>query len=310
MMNLYWKSKDQTRGLAEKLFRSETDFEQYVLDNQDILGGDIYVIYRQIRSGSRQGIPDMLGVDQDARVCIIELKNEEADESILPQALGYAIWAETNPDSIKAIWLESKQKPEGIALDWDNLDIRIILIAPSFKSTVPRMAGKIGYQVDLVQVRRYSSEQEEFLVVDVLEEKSQGKAKTTKTLGEWNWDFYKSEHGDEATAQFKSVVDAVAEFVEQRGWDLPYNHNKYYTGFKFGNRVVFNVAWGGTYAWNIRFKLPEEVAKKFKSQSWEFQRYDNSFHEAIFRPLKPSAPNIDELKEVFVDAYQYVSGRK
>jgi hypothetical protein len=310
MVNLYWKSRSQTRNLAEKAFKSESELEQYVFDNQEILGGDIYIIYRQIRSGSRQGIPDMLGVDQDAHVCIIELKNEEADESILPQALGYAIWVEANPDSIKAIWLESKQKPEGISLDWDNLDIRIILIAPSFKSTVPRMAGKIGYPVDLVQVRRYCSEDEEFLVVDVLEEKPQGKIKTTKVLEEWDWEYYKSDHGDEATAQFKSVVDAVADFVKKQGWVLPYNLNKYYTGFKLGNRVVFNVAWGGTYAWNVRFKLPEAVAKDFKAQSWEFQRYDTTFHEAVFRPLKPDSPAIDDLKQLFFKAYQYVSGRK
>ena len=42
-------------------------------------------------------MPDVIGVDQDGRVCIVELKNVEADESILPQALGCAIWAETNP---------------------------------------------------------------------------------------------------------------------------------------------------------------------------------------------------------------------
>ena len=59
-------------------------------------------------------------MDQDSRACILELKNEEAGEDILPQALRYAIWAETNPDSIKAIWLESKRKPEGIELDWEN----------------------------------------------------------------------------------------------------------------------------------------------------------------------------------------------
>jgi hypothetical protein len=310
MLNLYWKSKDQTRSLVEKPFKAESELEQYIFDNQEILGGDIYVIYRQVRTGSRQGIPDMLGVDQNARVCIIELKNDEANESILPQALTYAIWAETNPDSIKAIWLESKQKPEGITLDWDNLDIRIILIAPSFKNAVPRMAGKIGYPVDLVQIRRYSSEPEEFLVVDVLEEIPREKAKTTKVMEVWDWDFYKSDHGEEATAQFHNAVEAVTELVKKQGWSLPYNMNKYYTGFKLGNRVVFQVAWGGTYAWNLRFKLPEEIAKGFKSQSWEFQRFDSTFHEAIFRPLKLDTPNIAELKSLFIEAYQYVSGRK
>jgi len=309
-LNLYWKSREQTRSLVEKPFKSEAELERYIFDNQEILGGDIYIIHRQIRTGARRGIPDMLGVDQDSRVCILELKNGEADEDILPQALGYAIWAETNPDSIKAIWLESKEKPEGIEVDWDNLDIRIILVAPSFKSTVPRMAGKIGYPVDLVRVRRYCFEEEEFLAVEVLEDTSQRKVSTTKVMEGWDWEFYESEHGKEATAQFRSVVEAVAALVAEQGWELPYNLNKYYTGFKLGNRVVFSVAWGGTYAWNLRFKLPEDLAKGFKGQLWEFQRYDSSFHEAVFRPLKPDSPDIVELKPLFIEAYQYISGRR
>jgi len=309
MLNLYWKSRDQTRSLVEKPFDSEAKLEQYVFDNQEILGGDIYIIHRQIRTGGKQGIPDMLGVDQDARVCIIELKNDEASEDILPQALGYAIWAETNPDSIRAIWLESKQKPEDIEIDWDKLDIRVILIAPSFKATVPRMASKMGYSIDLIQVQRYCFEEEEFLLVEFLEDKPI-KAGPTTVRGTWDWDFYESEHGKEATAQFRRAVEAIAALVVREGWDIPYNLNKYYTGFKLGNRVVFSVAWGGTYAWNITFKLPEDVARSFEGKQWEFQRYDRSFHEARFRPLDPTSPDITELEPLFAKAYKHVSGTK
>lgn len=309
MLNLYWKSGGQTRSLIEKPFKSEAEFEKYIFENQDILG-DIYIIHRQIRTGSKQGIPDMLGVDQDARICIVELKNEEADESILPQALGYAIWAETNPDSIKAIWLESKRKPEDVEIDWDSLDIRVILIAPSFKSTVPRMAGKMGYTINLFQVRRYCFEEEEFLAVEVVEDKPQPKVSTTKTMGDWDWEYYESEHGKEATAQFHQAVDAVAALVARMGWDLPYNLNKYYTGFKLGNKVVFSVNWGGTYAWKVNIKLPREAAERFQGQDWEFQTYDQTFRNAIFRPLHPESPGIEELEPLFVEAYKYISGTK
>lgn len=310
MRNLYWRSPDKTRSLEEKPFKSESELEQYVFDNQELLGGDVSVIYRQVRSGSRQGIPDMLGVDQDSRVCLLELKNAEANEDILPQALGYAIWAETSPDSIKSIWLESKKKPDGVVPDWDKLDIRIILIAPSFKSTVALMAGKLGYKVDLVQIGRYSTQQDEFLVVDVVEAKPPERARTTKVMGEWSWEFYENEHGEEATVQFRKAVGEAAAVVKKQGWDLPFNLNKYYTGFKFGSRVVFSVAWGGTYVWNLRFKVPEAVAKRFKGQYWEFQRYDNAFNEALFRPLRPNSPGVAELEPIFIEAYRNVSGRK
>ena len=97
MLNLYWKSKEQTRNLVEMPFGSEAELERYIFDNQEILGGDVFIIHRQIRTGSKEGIPDMLGVDQDERVCIIELKNEMADEAILPQALNYAIGPRPTP---------------------------------------------------------------------------------------------------------------------------------------------------------------------------------------------------------------------
>lgn len=103
MTNLYWKTRAITTLLEPKAFKSEAEFELFISENQEILGGDIFIINRQIRTGSRQGIPDMIAVDQDSRVCIIEIKNVEADESILPQALQYAIWAESNPDSLRAI---------------------------------------------------------------------------------------------------------------------------------------------------------------------------------------------------------------
>ena len=100
MTNLYWRTEGKTRNLIPKPFESETEFEEYIYKNQELLG-DIFIIHRQIRTGSKQGIPDLLGVDQDESVCIIEMKNIEVSEEILPQVLGYAIWAETNPDSIK-----------------------------------------------------------------------------------------------------------------------------------------------------------------------------------------------------------------
>lgn len=309
MINLYWKTHGQTRSLVEKPFSSESELERYILNNQEILGGDIYVIHHQVRTGSKQGIPDLLGVDQDSRICIIEIKNEEAREDILPQALSYAIWAETNPDSIKAIWLESKNKPEGIEIDWEDIDIRIILVAPSFKPAVSRMAGKIGYPVDLIQIKRYCFDQDEFLMVDFIKPEV-SKVGVTKPMGEWTWEFYESEHGKEATAQFRNMVEIIDKMSKEQGWNLPYNLNKYYAGFKLGNRVVFQVHWSGTYAWNLKFKLPEDIARNFKGKHWEFQKYDSNFDEAIFRPLKPDSPDISEIKPLFIEAYHFVSGRR
>ena len=255
------KPEGQTRNLIRKPFESEAEFEKYLFTNHDLLG-DVFIIYRQIRTGNRQGIPDMLGVDQDSRICIIEMKNVEVDESILPQVLSYAMWAETNPDSIKAIWLESKHKPEDVELEWDNLEVRIIVVAPSFRPTVLRMASKINYPLNLFQIQRFGFENDEFLFVEVLSDQPLPKVTTTKVMGDWDWEYYQKEHGKEATDQFHKAVDSLEIFVKQQGWDLPYNLNKYYAGFKAGTKVVFGVLLG----WNSGMECPHESSPGNRSE--------------------------------------------
>jgi hypothetical protein len=46
VLNLYWRRGSEVRSLAEKPFESEMDLERYILDNQEILGGDVSIIYR------------------------------------------------------------------------------------------------------------------------------------------------------------------------------------------------------------------------------------------------------------------------
>ena len=62
MVNLYWKNDSIVKDIEEKPFSNEAEFEKFIFDNQNILGGDISIIYRQIRSGSKDGIPDMIGI--------------------------------------------------------------------------------------------------------------------------------------------------------------------------------------------------------------------------------------------------------
>jgi len=308
MRNLYWKTKESTINLLPKEFPLESHFEEYIFKNQDLLG-DIVILYRQVRTGSKQGIPDMLGVDQDANICLIEMKNTDVSEDVLPQVLTYAMWAETNPDSIRAIWLESKEKPEDIQIDWDKLALRIIIIAPSFKPNVLKMASKINYPIDLIQIQRFTHDDDEFVFVESLEDTIAKRVTSTKAMEEWTWEYYEENHGKDATQEFKKVVLAIDNFVTKKGWNLPYNINKYYTGFKLGSKVVFDVGWSGTYAWRIDMKIPVDVANNFEGQDWEFHRYDSSFRNALFKPKNGEFKSIKEIEELLVIAYNNVSGR-
>jgi len=252
----------------------------------------------------------MLGVDQDANICIIEMKNTQVSEDILPQVLGYAMWAETNPDSVKAIWLESNNKPDDIQIDWDSLQIRVLVIAPSFRPNVLRMTSKIGYPVDLIQIQRFSFEDDEFVLVETMEDAITKRPTVTTVTQDWSWEYYEENHGKAPTREFKKLVEALDFFAKEKGWNLPNNLNKYYTGFKFGNKVVFDVGWSSSSSstWQLRIKIPKDLAENFKGNNWEFQRYDNQFNNALFKTKSGKFEDVEEMKELLIFAYKRISG--
>ena len=148
------------------------------------------------------------------------------------------------------------------------------------------------------------------MLVEVIEEQPAVKIGITKVLEDWTWECYEREHGKEATKTFHEVVDNIAAYVKKQGWDLPYNLNKYYTGFKLGNKVVFAIGWSGMHAWHISAKVSEEEARNFIGKNWEFQRYDNPFNQALFRPKSGKITDTSELENVLTLAYHRVSGTR
>jgi hypothetical protein len=97
-------------------------------------------------------------------------------------------------------------------------------------------------------------------------------------------------------------------FAKDKGWNLPYNLNKYYTGFKFGSKVVFDVGWSGITTWQLRIKIPKEIAENYKGTLWEFQRYDTPFNNALFKTKSGKFEDIHEMKNFLLMAYQRISG--
>ena len=154
MANLFWKSTAGTKRLLSTPFKTEEEFEKSVFETSALLE-DIFPIKRQVRHGGKTGIPDIVAIDSDGNVCIIEMKNVAVDASIIPQVLQYAIWAETNPDSIKNLWLECTSRPKDLAVTWDSFQVRIIVVAPTILPSTVTLADKINYPIDLIEISRW-----------------------------------------------------------------------------------------------------------------------------------------------------------
>ena len=303
MANLFWKTKEGVKALLATPFKTEEEFERTVFETSELLE-DIFLLKRQIRGGNKAGIPDIVGIDSDGNVCIVEMKNSSVDSSIIPQVLQYAFWAETNPDSVKSLWLECDDRPDDITITWESLQVRILVIAPSILRSTLDLVDKINYPVDLIEVKRWVEGDHEILLVNKLE--AEPRKPTRPVTGQPIYDegFYKTIYNNTSVDQFLKYSRELEAYVKRQDWDLEIKYNKHYCGFKAGFFNAFGIKWIGSKTFAFFFKLPEEEAKGVDIQ---MTKYENQWKEAIYY-IDPKTTKISNLEPLFELAYKKLSG--
>lgn len=220
MANLFWKSAQSTKSLVATPFKTEEELERIVFQDSELLE-DIFVLKRQVRGGAKPGIPDIIGMDSDGNVCILEIKNVPVDAGIIPQVLEYAFWAEKNPDSIKSLWLEAGDKPDDIIPPWDNLQVRILVIAPTIHKSTLDLIDKINYPVDLIEVCRWVDGANAFLHVNKLEREAvKSRVRPVSGRPEYNEKFYKTLFNPRSVDEFLKYVHEVESLIKRNHWEL------------------------------------------------------------------------------------------
>jgi hypothetical protein len=304
MANLFWKTKTGTKSLLATPFKTEEEFEKTVFETSELLE-DIFLLKRQVRGGSKAGIPDIIGVDNDGNVCIIEMKNVPVDSNIIPQVLQYAFWAESNPDSIKSLWLESENKPDDLSISWDNLQVRILIIAPSILRSTLDIVEKINYPVDLIEVTRWVEGDNVLLLVSKLEPEPRVKSKPVTGLSVYDEEFYLQYHNKQSVKDFMNYVHQVEQVVKQKGWELDLKFNKHYCAFKAGFFIAFGVHWVGSKSFAIFVKLPENEIGKFSTKA---TKYQEEWNQALYY-ITPGETKISDFLPIFEKAYQHLTGK-
>jgi len=306
MANLFWKTKSSTKSLLEIPFKTEDEFEATIFGTAELLQ-DIVLLRRQVRGGAKAGIPDIVGVDRDGNICILELKNTPVDAGVIPQVLEYAIWAETNPDSIKSLWLESENKPDDIEVDWDNFEVRIVIIAPSIAAATLQFVQRINYPVDLLEVKRWAEGDNELLMVNKLEqEERRPRVKQAHGLQVYDGAFYKSERNKASVGHFLRYVKEVEEVIREKGWLLETKYNRYYCGFKAGFFNAFSIGWVGSKTFAFQFKIPQ---KELKALGKSPTKYDPDNQLASFYVDVERTRTADFIP-LFEYSYARLSGEK
>lgn len=305
MANLFWKTKEDTKSLLATPFKTEEEFERTIFATPEILE-DIFLLKRQIRGGNKSGIPDVIGIDNDGNTCIVEMKNVTVDASIIPQVLQYAFWAETNPDSIKSLWLESDNKPDDLQISWEHIQVRIIVIAPEILPSTLDIVDKINYQVDLIEISRWVEGNNQLLLVKKLEPKEKtSNVKPISGLENYDEEFYKSEYNKESTKYFLNYVKEVEKIINEKGWNLETKFNKRYCGFKAGFFNAFGIKWYSSKTLGFFFKLSEKEAEEVDIP---MTKYINQWNEAVYY-IDPKKTKTDDFLKLFEIAYKKLAGK-
>jgi hypothetical protein len=304
MANLFWKTKTDTKSLLATPFKTEEEFERTVFETSELLE-DIFLLKRQVRGGSKTGVPDIIGLDSDGNVCIIEMKNVPVDANIIPQVLQYAFWAESNPDSIKSLWLESKNKPDDLSVSWDDLQVRILIIAPSILRSTLDIVEKINYPVDLIEVTRWIDGENILLLVAKLEPDPRTKSRPVSGLPVYDEEFYMQNHDKQSVKEFMAYVHKVEHLVKQMGWDLDLKFNKQHCAFKAGFFNAFSIRWINSKIFAFSAMIAEEELRKFPVTA---TKYIKERQRAIFHII-PGETNVEDFLPLFEKAYHHLAGK-
>lgn len=310
MDSLFWKSKGKTKSLIPTPFKTEDEFERHIFETPEILE-DIFLLKRQVKGGKKSGIPDIIGINAEGKVCIIEMKNTKVDASIIPQVLQYAFWAETNPDSIKTLWLECEEKPDDIPIAWESLEVKIIVIAPTILRSTMDIVEKINYEVDLIEVKRWVEAQEDIYFVHKLDiEEKPFRITPVKGRGKYDADYYKKEYNKQTAIHFLKYIKIIEEMIRKNGWKLETKHNKFYCGFKAGFRNAFGIKWISARTLGIFLKISEPDMLKFEKEQGKIKerwKYDAPWKEVLIY-IDLEITNISKFKELFEKSYKNIIG--
>ncbi len=242
------KDKDTLLNMNEIEIHPEEAIERLLWENKGMLP-DIYLLSRQVQSSSGSERIDLLGLDSDNNVVIIELKDEDVTEEVILQVMRYAFWVEANPDSIRTLWLEKKNKPEDFEFDWtQKLELRILMIAPSFNQDVRKLINKVSYKIELIEFKKFNDGESDFIFLNQLENRRDPLYKPTalRYSGEYDEEFYKSQRNPNSVPIFLKIANTIEEYLRNKGWNLTRSNNRSYISFKYGFPIVCGIKWIGS----------------------------------------------------------------
>jgi hypothetical protein len=189
--------------------RLEQQLEDMIVEDPSLVGLDLLIVGRQVPT-TYGGLIDVLGVDEDARVHVLELKRDRTPRGVVAQALDYGSWAQDVAlEDISERYAEAYDEPFDEAFanrfgkplpDVFNPDQQLTIVAseldPASDRIVEYLAENYGVPINAVFFRHFHDEDRHYLARTWLlapEEAAAAKGRTTRRgkVRPWNGrDFY------------------------------------------------------------------------------------------------------------------------
>ena len=306
MTNLIIKNKRGSSILNQFDIHPEDKIEKIIFETENILP-DVFLLKRQLSTYSKDRRIDLVGLDNENNILIIEIKAEMVTEKIISQVMEYALWVETHPDAIKSIWLEQEDKPEEFTFDWDKeINIRIMIIGPSFKPSVQKLVNKINYEVDLIEIKFFIDGDTYYIYENKIEAIEEKPSKPVSTIRKYDLDFYKKNYNTKSGEEFWKLAEKIENYIKEKEWNLDRSNNKHFISFKYGFPQVFGITFIGSKSFCLFFKIPKDLAEKIKIEDNEMLRYEDQWKQALYK-VDDSNIDLEKFEPLFKESYEYIT---
>jgi hypothetical protein len=230
-MTLWAVRDEKLTELHKQRLDSEDRLETWIAQDPSLLGMDVLIIGRQVRTSFGKKI-DLLAIDDEGNLVIIELKRDMTPREVVAQVLDYASWVNgLSFEEIDKIALEYPplKKPLAVAFrdhfqedlpDAINSDHRMLIVASELDDSSERivqyLSSKHSLDINVVFFTCFQHDGCEFVGRSwLMDPKEVGDRKPPR--GKWTEEtFFKQLKNDDD----KAIVKQLFAYCESNGGEI------------------------------------------------------------------------------------------
>ena len=238
-MGIYVVNKEGTEEYTWKAVEKEMHIEDFLEKHVNVLGADIFMIGRQVRTDGKNAI-DLMGMDGNGNTAIIELKRGMTPREVISQVLDYAVWAEgAGYDELNGIVKKKHlgkhgnlhglflSKFKSVPEPW-NENQKIYIVAERIDEKTKEMARylrKREVDINCIELNFYGGSGKEIVNVNfVVGDQSDVMEEVGTKTGDFKWDDVLKN----ATDDNRSAVEELIKSVMDRLKPLAGPQSRYY----------------------------------------------------------------------------------